>query len=83
MSLQLLIDPLHTWAATILNSEGIIIRASLDAPTMIPDSQYPLFTGERIIKTAVFSNPEGYFSNPADSSFILTTLGGDYTPPEP
>lgn len=83
MAIQLFVDPLYSWASTIRNSPGIIVRATLDAPTMIPDSQYPLLTGERIIKTAVFTNPNGYFSNHTYSSFILTTLGGDYTPPTP
>lgn len=82
MSLQLSIDPLYTWASTILNSEGIIIRATLPAPTLIPDGQYPLITSQRVIQNAVFSNPNGYFLNAANSSFILTTLSGDWTPPE-
>lgn len=81
MSIQLSVDPLQSWASTILNSEGIIIRATLPAPTMIPDSQYPLLTSQRTIQNAVFSNPNGYFTNPVESSFILTTLSGDYTPP--
>lgn len=83
MALNLMVDVLYSWAAFVRNSEGIIIRATLPAPTMIPDSQYPLLTSERRIQNAVFSNPNGYFSNAADSSFILTTLSGDYTPPTP
>lgn len=81
MLLQLYVDVLYSWASTITNSPGVITRASLSAPTMIPDSQYPLYTSERVIQNAVFSNPNGYFSNAALSSFILTTLAGDYTPP--
>ena len=83
MLLQLSVDVLNSWPGIIKNSPGVITRASLSAPTMIPDSQYPLLTGEGIIQNAVFSNPNGYFTNPADSSFVLTTLGGDYTPPTP
>lgn len=83
LALQLSVDPLMSWISTIKNSEGIIVRASLPSPTLIPDNQYPLLTSQRIIKNAVFSNPDRYFTNPAESSFILTTLSGDYQPPTP
>lgn len=83
MSIQLFVDVLQSWAATVRNSEGIIVRASLEAPTMIPDPQYPLLTSQRTIQNAVFSNPHRYFLNSNDSTFILTTISGDYTPPTP
>lgn len=83
LALQLSVDPLMSWSNVIKNSEGIIVRASLAAPTLIPDNQYPLLTSQRIIKNAVFTNPNRYFTNPIESSFILTTLSGDYQPPTP
>jgi hypothetical protein len=83
MLIQLYVDALNSWKDVIRNSPGVITRATLDAPTLIPDSQYPLITSERRIQSAVFSNPNGYFTNSTLSSFILTTLGGDYTPPTP
>lgn len=83
MLIQLYVDALNSWKDVIRNSPGVITRATLDAPTLIPDSQYPLLTSERRIQSAVFSNPNGYFTNASLSSFVLTTLGGDYTPPTP
>ena len=83
LNLHCTVDVLDSFKSDIKNCVATVIRSeSIGKPTKYNDEKLPVNPVEKNIISIEMSELSGSFSSNGEKSYLLTVVGGDYTPAE-